>query len=166
MLFEEDLPCRILNAVQDEQEAEIVAEAGKRGRITVATNMAGRGTDIKLGEGVAELGGLHVIATARHDAGRIDRQLFGRAGRQGDPGTYEAFASLEDELLESHPARALGVLGRGSAGRSGPFRGWVGRRLVDASQRLAERRHHRMRRDLLKFDESLDAALAFSGAGE
>ena len=96
---------QVLNAVRQESEARIIAEAGQMGRITVATNMAGRGTDIRLGEGVAELGGLHVIATDPHEAGRIDRQLFGRCARQGDPGSARAFASMDDELMQkyTHP---------------------------------------------------------------
>ncbi len=89
----------ILNANHIEQEAEIVSKAGQRERVTVSTNMAGRGTDIKLGEGVLELGGLHVIMTEMHDSARIDRQLAGRCGRQGDPGTFRVYLSLEDELL-------------------------------------------------------------------
>ena len=89
----------MLNARQDQEEAEVIARAGERGRITVATNMAGRGTDIRLAPGVAELGGLHVLATERHDARRIDRQLFGRCGRQGDPGSYQVIVSLEDEIV-------------------------------------------------------------------
>ena len=93
-------PHRVLNARQDANEAAIVAEAGRRGRITVATNMAGRGTDIGLGPGVTENGGLHVIATQRAEARRIDRQLFGRCGRQGDPGSYEEILSLEDEPVK------------------------------------------------------------------
>src|SRR3954469_25250324 len=91
---------RVLNAAQNKEEAQIVAEAGHKGRITVATNMAGRGTDIKLAKGVAELGGLCVIATERHQSHSVDRQLFGRAARQGDPGRAQAFLCLEDELVE------------------------------------------------------------------
>jgi preprotein translocase subunit SecA len=91
---------QVLNAEQNEREAEIVAAAGQPGTVTVATNMAGRGTDIKLGKGVAENGGLHVIGTERHEAERIDRQLQGRAGRQGDPGSAQFMLSLEDQLLE------------------------------------------------------------------
>src|SRR5262249_3997301 len=90
---------RVLNARQDQEEAAIIAQAGEPGKITVATNMAGRGTDIRLAPGVAERGGLHVIGTERHEARRIDRQLFGRCGRQGDPGSYEMIVSLEDELF-------------------------------------------------------------------
>ncbi len=89
----------VLNANHIAEEAEIVAKAGRQGRVTVSTNMAGRGTDIKLGEGVHELGGLHVIMTEMHDSARIDRQLVGRCGRQGDPGSYRVYLSLEDELL-------------------------------------------------------------------
>jgi preprotein translocase subunit SecA len=166
LLFDAGLTYRILNAKQDEEEAEIIAEAGQRNHITVATNMAGRGTDIKLGEGVAGLGGLHVIGTARHDAGRIDRQLFGRAGRQGDPGTFEMFVSLEDEILEAHPSRVLGFLGPQRLNPvSRPGR-WLADRLFRNCQRTAERRFYRARCDLLKMDENVDSALAFSGAGE
>ena len=92
---------QILNAKNHEIEAQIVAQAGQKGRVTVATNMAGRGTDIKLGEGVAELGGLHVIGTERHEARRIDRQLAGRCARQGDPGLAQFFISLDDEIIEA-----------------------------------------------------------------
>jgi preprotein translocase subunit SecA len=89
----------VLNAKYHQQEAEIVARAGQRGAVTIATNMAGRGTDIKLGPGVADLGGLHVIGTERHEARRIDRQLRGRCARQGDPGSSHFFISLEDDLM-------------------------------------------------------------------
>src|SRR5208337_4511302 len=89
----------VLNAKFHQQEAEIVSRAGQRGSVTIATNMAGRGTDIKLGAGVAEAGGLHVIGTERHEARRIDRQLRGRCARQGDPGSSHFFISLEDDLM-------------------------------------------------------------------
>jgi preprotein translocase subunit SecA len=156
----------VLNAMQDAEEAEIIAQAGHRGRMTVATNMAGRGTDIKLTDDVVRLGGLHVIATEWHDAGRIDRQLFGRSGRQGDPGTYEAFGSMEDELVESRRPRVLGLLGSGSFRPGRALGRWLGTRLLGKAQRAAEREHFRVRRELLKFDESVDSALAFSGKGE
>src|SRR5690606_24260876 len=87
------------NAKHHEREAEIVAQAGQAGAVTIATNMAGRGTDIKLGPGVAEAGGLHIIGTERHESRRIDNQLRGRAGRQGDPGSSQFFLSLEDDLM-------------------------------------------------------------------
>jgi preprotein translocase subunit SecA len=166
LLAEAGLSCRVLNALQDREEAGIIAQAGQRGQITVATNMAGRGTDIKLGPGVEGLGGLHVIATEWHDAQRIDRQLFGRCGRQGEPGTYEAFVSLEDELLKAHPAPLVGFLKPRRINPATTMGGRLALLAIRNSQRAAERRHFRMRRDLLKMDESLESALAFSGRGE
>lgn len=148
---------QLLNARQDKQEAEIVAQAGQSGRITVATNMAGRGTDIRLGPGVKERGGLHVIATELHESRRIDRQLFGRCGRQGDPGSYEALVSLEDELCRTYLGRLLLRLAR---------RGALARPLVRLAQRRAERAHAAIRRELLGIDERLGDLLAFSGRGE
>ena len=97
-----DVPHRVLNARQDEHEASIVAQAGEHGAVTISTNMAGRGTDIRLGAGVAELGGLHVIGTQKHESRRIDNQLRGRAGRQGDPGSSRFFVSLEDDLMHKY----------------------------------------------------------------
>jgi preprotein translocase subunit SecA len=167
LLSNAGLEHRVLNARQDKEEAEIVALAGERARITVATNMAGRGTDIALASGVAELGGLHVIATERHEARRIDRQLFGRCGRQGDPGSCEAMVSLEDELATVYVKRPLLWLANGALKRSDDDRSrWVGKLLFGSSQRSAERLHGRMRRELLKMDEYLGDALAFSGRPE
>jgi preprotein translocase subunit SecA len=164
LLSDKGLPHKVLNARQDKEEAEIIGLAGQPGGITVATNMAGRGTDIRLGSGVADLGGLHVIATERHEAGRIDRQLFGRCGRQGDPGTSEAFVSLDDEVITVHVWKPL----RWLAGATlGVFIGkWLGRVLFGRAQRGAERLHARMRRSLLKMDEQLSESLAFSGRSE
>jgi preprotein translocase subunit SecA len=153
------LPHRVLNAVQDAEEAEIVAEAGQRGRITIATNMAGRGTDIHLGEGVAELGGLHVVMTERHDARRIDLQLAGRAGRQGEPGSFEAILSLEDPLMDAENGMALSGLAK-RLGRIGG--GWA----ADYAQKRAERLHARMRAELLRSDDWRKKTLAFSGRPE
>ena len=99
MLKKLGIPHNVLNAKFHEQEAEIVAQAGQKGQVTIATNMAGRGTDIVLGEGVPELGGLHIIGTERHESRRIDNQLRGRSGRQGDPGSTQFFLSLEDDLM-------------------------------------------------------------------
>ena len=160
------LPHRVLNARQDREEAEIIAQAGQRGQITVATNMAGRGTDILLGPGVRELGGLHVIATERHEARRIDRQLFGRGGRQGDPGTYESFASLEDDILSAFLASPGGRLIRRGLNFDALKGGRLREFLATLAQRVAERKHFYLRRNLLKFDESLEEAMAFSGRGE
>jgi preprotein translocase subunit SecA len=153
----------VLNARQDREEADIVARAGEPGRVTVATNMAGRGTDIKLDSAVAGLGGLHVIATERHEAARIDRQLYGRAGRQGDPGSYEAFVSLEDDLLTSSrrkfwkwAALLLSGAGRPAEGRLAAF-------LTRRAQASAERLHVRVRKDLLQSEDQLESSLAFTG---
>ena len=167
LLEQAHLPHRVLNARQDKEEAEIIAEAGQPGHITVATNMAGRGTDIRLGPGVAEMGGLHVIATERHDSRRIDRQLFGRCGRQGDPGTSEALVSLEDDLVTSYvgkPFRLIAAMGLRMPGNL--FGRWIGGILLRKAQRSAERLHGRMRHDLLKMDEQLSESLAFSGKTE
>jgi len=167
LLKEAGLAHRVLNARQDKEEAEIIAQAGEPGRITVATNMAGRGTDIILAQGVAEQGGLYVIATERHESHRIDRQLFGRCARQGDPGSCRAMVSLEDELITMYvvkPLRWLATLMlRGS---DNPLTRWVGRALFRFAQWGAEHVHSRMRRDLLKFDDELGDALAFSGRQE
>jgi len=166
LLAQHDIPHRVLNARQDGEEAAIIAEAGEPGRMTVATNMAGRGTDVRLGHGVAKAGGLHVIATERHEARRIDRQLFGRCGRQGDPGTYQAILSLEDELITAQTGPLLRWLSRsvGSFGRSAPV--WTGRVLFWWTQHRAERTHARMRMAVLKMDEHLNTALAFAGRPE
>jgi preprotein translocase subunit SecA len=161
LLEKAQLPFRLLNARQDADEAAIVAQAGERGRITVATNMAGRGTDIKLGDGVAQLGGLHVICTERHDSGRIDRQLFGRCGRQGDPGSCEAILAADDDLAATHarlPSAWLAHLERVPS-RTGRLLYWL-------AQRRAEAAHSRARQQLLQMDENLGDMLAFSGRGE
>jgi len=164
LLQERGLPHRVLNAKQDREEADIVSHAGERGTITIATNMAGRGTDIELGEGVAELGGLHVILSERHDSARIDRQLEGRCARQGDPGHFEALLSMQDPILEvaGGSLRALGAKWLSGAG--------AGKRMASAalrlSQRHAERTHSRVRKALLKADQQLGTTLAFTGGQE
>ena len=98
-LTKKGIPHNVLNAKNHEREAEIIAHAGEKGAVTIATNMAGRGTDIKLGEGVTDVGGLAVIGTERHESRRIDNQLRGRSGRQGDPGVTQFYLSMEDELM-------------------------------------------------------------------
>jgi preprotein translocase subunit SecA len=158
------VPAVVLNARQDAREAEIVSAAGERGRVTVATNMAGRGTDIALGPGVQALGGLHVIATERHESRRIDRQLFGRAGRQGDPGSGEAIVSLEDEIA-SYAPRWTWLTAR-FVRPDGSLPPWIARWAIGRAQRAAERTHARARADLLRYDEQLESTLAFSGQGE
>jgi preprotein translocase subunit SecA len=155
----------VLNARQDQEEASVVAKAGESGRVTVATNMAGRGTDIKLQPGVAEAGGLHVLATERHEAARIDRQLYGRTGRQGDPGSHETMMSLEDDLMA-----ARGGLTRWMTQvmlkACGSMEGKVASFLVRRAQVSAERMHARVRRELLQSEEQLGSSLAFSGRME
>lgn len=150
LLSERNIEHKVLNARHVAAEAEIVAHAGEQGKVTVATNMAGRGTDIRLGEGVADLGGLHVICTELHEAQRIDRQLIGRCGRQGDPGTYRQFLALDDEILETAygPKKADKLKHRGEqlAGR-GPISGFES--LFYKAQRKVERRHFRDRKVLL-----------------
>ncbi len=131
----------VLNAKQDVDEAAIVSQAGQRGKVTVATNMAGRGTDIKLGDGVADLGGLHVICTELHESERIDRQLIGRCARQGDPGSFRRFLSLEDEILVGGfgqaKAEQLGEKARTAGGEIDGFVGW----LYDAQENVEAKRY-------------------------
>lgn len=164
MLHLEGVAHRVLNARQDQGEADVIKAAGEGGSIVVATNMAGRGTDIKLGPGVAQLGGLHVIATEIHEAGRIDRQLFGRCARQGDPGSFEMILSLEDDLVDEYcpmPLKpVLAGLKRVRYGR----RGRLAWHVIRSAQRAAEREHARQRCALLKLDDKLQEMLAFSGS--
>jgi preprotein translocase subunit SecA len=165
LLLAAGLEHQLLNARQDAEEAQIVADAGQRGRITVATNMAGRGTDIKLGPDVPELGGLHVIATELHESARIDRQLFGRCGRQGDPGSYEAVVSLEDELIRSYLGKGFATqLAR--AAQAGEGEAGLRRRLFGIAQWRAERVNAAVRRQLLRHEDQMADMLAFTGVRE
>jgi len=165
LLGEAGLPHRVLNARQDAEEAGIVAEAGRPGCITVATNMAGRGTDIKLGPGVAKRGGLHVIATDRAEARRIDRQLIGRCGRQGDPGSCEMILSLEDERPALYFPRVTRRVLTGIAGRKELLPHRLGVFLLSMPQLAEERKHGRMRRALMELEEYLEDLMAYSGPG-
>jgi preprotein translocase subunit SecA len=165
VLRERGIEHALLNAKQDKSEASVIALAGQPSRVTVATNMAGRGTDIRLGEGVAERGGLHVILTEYHDSRRVDRQFFGRCARQGDPGSCEAIVSLEDEIFLVHAQAATRVikhLGRGGAKLHAAWYGAL-RRLA---QFRAERRSTYVRVQNLTHDRRLERVLAFSGRGE
>jgi preprotein translocase subunit SecA len=155
----------LLNAKQDLAEAEVVARAGQPGAVTVATNMAGRGTDIELHPEVERLGGLHVILTEFHETARVDRQLFGRAARQGDPGSCEAIVAIEDDIFTVCAPRATAVLRTWLRvhGRLPPLALQALRRLAQAA---AERRNTAMRRHNAKMDERLARLLAFSGRGE
>jgi preprotein translocase subunit SecA len=154
---------QVLNAEQNEREAEIVAAAGQPNTVTVATNMAGRGTDIKLGVGVAENGGLHVIGTERHEAARIDRQLQGRAGRQGDPGSAQFMLSLEDQLLEGLGTARQDELA--ALGRAGGDRNWDAfAPLFRVAQKRIERKHYKQRFDLMNYDKHRQEMLQDIGA--
>ncbi|MFY7867359.1 hypothetical protein [Roseateles sp.] len=167
VLHAHGLPHVVLNAKQDADEAAIVEAAGQAGRITIATNMAGRGTDVPLSEAARAAGGLHTILTERHDNARVDRQLIGRCARQGDPGSWEALLSLDDELLAQRPSRLLETLrqvllkhpGQRQAQRLGL---WLYRR----AQARKEREHGRVRRNLLKTDFQTRQSLSFSGQME
>jgi preprotein translocase subunit SecA len=154
---------QVLNARLHEKEAQIVSGAGQPGRVTIATNMAGRGTDIKLGPGVAEAGGLHVLGTERHDARRVDRQLIGRCGRQGDPGTGQFFVSLEDELLEALGEKRHNALK--ARGQRGGNEDWDRfRPLFEQAQRKTERKHFRQRLDLMYMEKMRKETLEDLGA--
>ncbi|MFU8779289.1 MAG: hypothetical protein ACNA7M_16750, partial [Roseovarius sp.] len=153
----------VLNANAEAREAEIVARAGEAGRITVATNMAGRGTDIALGPGVAARGGLHVIMSERHDARRIDRQLEGRCARQGDPGVFVAMLSIDDRLVLNIRPRALGWLLRKVA-HLAP--GIAGRWMFAFAQAQLERRNARLRAALIRADKTQSTLLALTGKAE
>ncbi|MFZ5483092.1 MAG: DEAD/DEAH box helicase [Pseudomonadota bacterium] len=161
LLRQSGLACQVLNARQDQAEAEIVGQAGQPGRITVATNMAGRGTDIPLGEGVAELGGLHLIACQHNPARRIDRQLHGRCARQGQPGSLEIHLCLEADLLRGHFAQPwLDRLAR----QPGRHR-WI-QALYTLAQRAAEAEARRTRRALAREESVIEQGLAFGGEME
>lgn len=155
----------LLNAKQDASEAEVIARTGLQGRVTVATNIAGRGTDIVLGPGVAEKGGLHVILTEYHESRRVDRQLIGRCGRQGDPGSCQAVVSLEDEIFTTYAAGATAMVRQ----LARQWRGfpalscWLLRWLAQSS---AERKSEQVRRLTMEQDKRLNQVLAFSGRGE
>ena len=154
---------RLLNAEREASEAAVIAAAGHKAQITVATNMAGRGTDIKLGAGVAKGGGLHVIATQRFEARRIDRQLFGRCARQGDPGSCQAFVSLEDELVKKHAGRLEMAPGSWNGRELRPeLSSYRWRRKIEGLQRRAERTAARMRQEVLLADSWLDDNLGFA----
>lgn len=162
LVKEEGPDHQVLNAWRVKEEAEIVAGAGKTGAVTIATNMAGRGTDIKLDEDARRCGGLHVILTERHEAGRIDRQLAGRCGRQGDPGSFEAMISMEDDIVQKE--KGLWKLFTAILMRSRmSFWWWFGIRAIWRAQRKTERRHANIRKRLLKMDEAAWNMLSFSG---
>jgi preprotein translocase subunit SecA len=147
----------VLNAKQHEREAEIIAGAGERGAVTIATNMAGRGTDIKLGEGVSELGGLYVLGTERHEARRIDNQLRGRSGRQGDPGESRFYLSFEDELLRLFGGQKMqGIIERIGLEEDVPIEAGMISNSVRRAQEQVESRNFQMRKRILEYDDVLN----------
>lgn len=162
LLASAGLKHQVLNAKNDAEEAEIVARAGERGAITIATNMAGRGTDIKLAAGVVELGGLHVILTELHEAARIDRQLAGRCARQGDPGSYEAILALDDAIMASGKGGLPGKLAKRLLPKGAFVWNLAAKYAIVHQQKEKERLHRRMRRELFKQDVLRKNLMSFS----
>lgn len=147
------VPHNVLNAKHHEQEAEIVAQAGQAGKVTIATNMAGRGTDIMLGEGVQELGGLHILGTERHESRRIDNQLRGRSGRQGDPGSSRFYLSLEDDLMRLFGSdRISGLMQKLGLEEGESIENAMVTRAVEGAQKRVEAHHFEIRKTLLDYD--------------
>jgi preprotein translocase subunit SecA len=158
LLKRENIPCTVLNAKYHQQEAEIVARAGQRGAVTIATNMAGRGTDIKLGPGIADLGGLCVIGTERHESRRIDRQLRGRCARQGDPGSSQFYISFEDDLMRNFgDSRRISSLMTklGMEENEGLQHPWLNRS-VETAQKRVEQRNYQIRKHTLQYDDVMN----------
>lgn len=154
MLKKRGIPHNVLNAKHHEKEAQIIEKAGQKGAVTIATNMAGRGTDIKLGEGVKELGGLHIIGTERHESRRIDNQLRGRAGRQGDPGSSQFYLSLEDELMRRFGSeRMQGMMDRLGMDDSQPIESKIVSRSVESAQKRVEGNNFDARKQVLQYDD-------------
>ncbi|HET7626957.1 MAG TPA: preprotein translocase subunit SecA [Bacillales bacterium] len=154
LLKKRGIPHNVLNAKNHAREAEIVANAGQKGAVTIATNMAGRGTDIKLGEGVKELGGLHIIGTERHESRRIDNQLRGRSGRQGDPGSSRFYLSLEDELMRRFGSeRMQNMMERLGMDDSQPIESKMVSRSVESAQKRVEGNNFDARKQVLQYDD-------------
>jgi preprotein translocase subunit SecA len=157
MLTRRGIEHAVLNAKQHEREAAIVAEAGKPGAVTIATNMAGRGTDIKLGEGVAESGGLHIIGTERHESRRIDNQLRGRAGRQGDPGSSRFFVSLEDELMRRFGSERIGgLMDRMGMEEDQPIEHRMISKSIESAQTKVEGHNFDRRKHVVEYDDVMN----------
>ncbi|SKA64601.1 preprotein translocase subunit SecA [Desulfobaculum bizertense] len=157
LLKKRRVPHSVLNAKHHEQEAEIVAEAGQTGKVTIATNMAGRGTDIVLGEGVRELGGLHILGTERHESRRIDNQLRGRSGRQGDPGSSRFFLALDDDLMRLFGSEKLqGIMNRLGLEDDEAIENSMVTKAIENAQRRVEGRNFDIRKQLLEFDDTMN----------
>ncbi|WP_226670802.1 preprotein translocase subunit SecA [Metabacillus litoralis] len=156
LLKKKGVPHHVLNAKQHEKEAEIIETAGHRGSVTIATNMAGRGTDIKLGEGVREVGGLAVIGTERHESRRIDNQLRGRSGRQGDPGATQFYLSMEDELMRRFGSEnMMNMMDRLGMDDTQPIQSKIVSRAVESAQKRVEGNNFDARKQLLQYDDVL-----------
>jgi len=157
MLTKAGIPHNVLNAKHHEQEAEIVANAGQHGMVTIATNMAGRGTDISLGEGVAELGGLHILGTERHESRRIDNQLRGRSGRQGDNGSSQFFLSLEDDLMRIFGADNIaGMMDKLGMEEDEPIEHSLITKSIERAQKKVENHNFNIRKYILEYDDVMN----------
>ncbi|PKQ28622.1 MAG: preprotein translocase subunit SecA [Candidatus Anoxymicrobium japonicum] len=157
MLARRGVEHEVLNAKQHEREAEIIALAGESGAVTIATNMAGRGTDIKLGRGVVEVGGLKIIGTERHESRRIDNQLRGRSGRQGDPGVSRFYLSLEDDLMRRFASSAIGsIMERFHFPEDVPIEHRMISKAIESAQKQVESQNFEMRKNLLKYDDVMN----------
>ena len=157
MLKRKNIPHNVLNAKQHKSEAEVVARAGQKGAVTIATNMAGRGTDIKLGEGIKELGGLHIIGTERHESRRIDLQLRGRSGRQGDPGSSRFYLSLEDDLMRLFSSdRVASIMDRMGIEEGEVISAKMVTRAISNAQKKVEVRNFGIRKHLLEYDDVMN----------
>lgn len=157
MLKKKGVPHNVLNAKFHEMEAQIVAQAGQRGQVTIATNMAGRGTDIVLGEGVPELGGLHIVGTERHESRRIDNQLRGRAGRQGDPGSTRFYLSLEDDLMRLFGSDNIAtVMDKLGMEEDEPIEHALITRSIESAQKKVEARNFDIRKQVLEYDDVMN----------
>jgi preprotein translocase subunit SecA len=158
LLEKSRVPHSVLNAKFHQQEAEIVARAGQRGTVTIATNMAGRGTDIKLAKGVPDLGGLHVLGTERHESRRIDRQLRGRCARQGDPGSSHFFLSLEDDLMRRYgnSEKMTGMLQKVGMEEDEEISHPLLNRSIESAQKRVEQHHYQIRRRTLEYDDVMN----------
>ncbi|MNN03333.1 preprotein translocase subunit SecA [compost metagenome] len=157
MLKRKGVPHKVLNAKYHAEEAEIISRAGEPGSVTIATNMAGRGTDIILGDGVSEIGGLHIIGTERHESRRIDNQLRGRAGRQGDPGSTQFYLSLGDELMKRFGAdNVLAMMDRLGFDEDSPIESKMITRAIESAQKRVEGNNFDVRKVVLQYDDVMN----------
>ncbi len=157
MLRQKQIPHNVLNAKQHAREAQVVAEAGLAGNVTIATNMAGRGTDIKLGPGVKEAGGLAILGTERHESRRVDRQLRGRAGRQGDPGSSLFFVSLEDDLMRMFGSESIAKVMDFAGYKEGEvIQHSMITKSIERAQRKVEENNFGIRKRLLEYDDVMN----------